>query len=154
MAAAADSKPLWNALTPVQQQALKPLEQNWNAISEGQKRKWLEVSKNFASMPVVDQATLHSRMIEWVALSPQQRSAARLNFGKTQELARELSAEEKKAKWEQYQALSPEEKQKLSTAGNARPAGAAAAIKPVQPEKLAPVAPVQRLPSGQPKNPP
>lgn len=148
------SKPLWTELTPAQQQALKPLEQNWGGISEGQKRKWLEISKNYASMAAPDRETLHSRMNEWVDLSPQQRSAARLNFGKTQELARELTAEEKKAKWEQYQALSPEEKQKLASTGTTRQSGAAAAIKPVEPQKLAPVAPVQRLPSGQPKNPP
>lgn len=137
----APSKPLWTELNPSQQQALKPLEQNWTTINEDQKRKWLELSKNFSALSADDSATVHSRMKEWVALSPQQRAAARLNFGKTQEIARELTADEKKAKWEQYQALSPEEKQRLATTGNARPAGAAAAIKPVEVQKLAPVAP-------------
>lgn len=141
------SKPLWTELSPSQQQALKPLEQNWTAINEEQKRKWLEISNNFSQLSPDDRATVHSRMNEWVALTPQQRAAARLNFGKTQELARELTAEEKKAKWEQYQALSPEEKQRLATTGNARPAGAAAAIKPVEIQKLAPVAPASRPPA-------
>lgn len=148
--ATAVSRPLWNELTPAQQQALKPLEPSWNAISEGQKQEWLELSKNYSALLESDRATLHSRMTEWMALTPQQRAAARLNFGKTQELARELTAQEKKAKWEQYQALSPEEKQKLGSAANARPAGAAAAIKPVEPQKLAPVAPAAgRPPPGQ-----
>ena len=141
------SKPLWTELSPSQQQALKPLEQNWTAIDEVQKRKWLEISNNFSVLSTDDRATVHSRMNEWVALTPQQRAAARLNFGKTQELARELTAEEKKAKWEQYQALSPEEKQRLATTGTAPPTGAAAAIKPVEIQKLAPVAPASRPPA-------
>lgn len=146
------SKPLWTELNPSQQQALKPLEQNWTTINEDQKRKWLELSKNFSALSVDDRAIMHSRMKEWVSLSPQQRAAARLNFGKTQELALELTADEKKAKWEQYQALSPEEKQRLATTGNARPAGAAAAIKPVEKQKLAPVAPtkIQTVPKSSP----
>ena len=73
-------------------------------------------------------------MTEWAALSPQQRSIARLNFGAT----RKLTAEDKKAKWEAYQALSPEEKKKLA-AGAAKPPATAAALKPVPAEKLATV---------------
>ena len=56
--------------------------------------------------------TLHSRMSDWVSLSPQQRNLARLNFNKLQSLPKE----DKKAKWEAYQALSQEEKRLLSAA--------------------------------------
>lgn len=84
---------------------------------------------------------MHSRMNEWVALSPQQRAEARLNFAKTKELSKQLTPEEKKAKWQTYQALSPEEKQKLAAKAAARPAGAATAVKPVAPQKLAAVPP-------------
>src|SRR3990167_8682327 len=109
------SGPSWAALTPLQQQALKPLAQSWNTtISAAQKRKWLEISKNYPSLSLEGQTTMHSRMNEWVSLSPQQRAQARLNFGKTKELSRELTPEEKKAKWQAYQALSAEEKQKLA----------------------------------------
>ena len=80
---------------------------------------------------------MHSRMNEWVAMSPQQRAAARLNFAKTKELSKELSPVEKKAKWESYQALSPEEKLKLAATASPRPTGAATAVKPVEPQKLA-----------------
>ena len=82
---------------------------------------------------------MHSRMNEWVALSPAQRTEARLNFAKTKELSKQLTPEEKKAKWEIYQALSPAEKQKLAAKATARPIGAAPAIKPVAPQKLATV---------------
>jgi len=106
-------------------------------MSEANKRKWLEISKNYSRLTPKDQATINSRMNEWVALSPQQRAQARLNFGKTKELSRQLTPEEKKAKWEAYQALSPEEKQKLAAVAPPKPKGAATAVKPVAPQKLA-----------------
>ena len=134
------SGPAWSQLTPLQQQALAPLASSWNtSMSEPQKRKWLEISKNYGTLTPQAQATLNSRMSEWVALSPQQRAQARLNFGKTLELSKQLTPEEKKAKWEAYQALSLEEKQKLAATASPKPNGAATAVKPVAPQKLATV---------------
>ena len=133
----APSGPAWKELTPEQQQALGPLASSWNTISEPQKRKWLEISRNYRTLTPENQAKLNSRMSEWVALSPQQRAQARLNFGKTKELSEQLTPEEKKAKWEAYQALSPEEKQKLAAKASPKPSGAAPALKPVAPQKLA-----------------
>ena len=133
------ARPAWSELTPGQRHALAPLASNWSTISEAQKRKWLEISKNYASLSPEGQATLNGRMNEWVLLSPQQRAQARLNFGKTKELSRQLSPEEKNAQWQAYQALSPEEKQKLAAKASPKPAGAATAVKPVAPQKLATV---------------
>jgi hypothetical protein len=139
---AATSRPAWVELTPMQQQSLKPLAGSWDTnISEPQKRKWLEISKNYPSLPPEGQAILHSRMNEWIALSAEQRAQARLNFAKTKELSKQLTPEEKKAKWQTYQALSPEEKQKLAEKASPKPAGAATAVKPVAPQKLAAVPP-------------
>ena len=134
------SSPDWSQLTPPQQQALAPLASTWNTgISEAQKRKWLEISKNYGGLPPQAQATLNSRMKEWVALSPQERAQARLNFGKINETTRQLTPEEKKAQWEAYQALTPDEKQRLAATASPKPAGAATAVKPVAPQKLATV---------------
>ena len=137
---AAPSGPSWGKLTPEQQQALLPLILDWNGLSEAQKHKWLEISKNYRALTPTQKAKLNSRMSEWVALSPQQRAQARLNFGKTKELSRQLTPEEKKAKWQAYQALSPEEKQKL-VAKSPKASGAAPAIKPVAVHKLAQITP-------------
>ena len=127
----------WSQLTPAQQQALAPLAPTWDTgMSESQKRKWLEISKNYNGLTPQAQATLNSRMREWAALSPQERAQARLNFGKINETARELTPEEKKAKWEAYQALTAEEKQRLAATASPKPAGAATATKPVAPQKL------------------
>lgn len=136
----AESKPTWQALTAAQQASLKPLAANWSGIGEGQKRKWLELSKNYPSLPAPEQAKLHSRMTEWASLSQQQRAQARLNFAET----KTLSPREKAANWQAYQALSPEDRQKLAATAAPKPAGAAAAVKPVAAQKLAAV-PVTRL---------
>ena len=131
------AKPTWAELNPMQQQSLKPLAATWGGISQAQKRKWLEVSKNYPNLSAADQAVMHSRMNEWVAMSPQQRAAARLNFAKTKELSDKLTPDEKKAKWQSYQALSPEEKAKLAAKAHPKPTGAATAVKPVESQKLA-----------------
>lgn len=138
--------PLWSQLTPSQQQALAPLSAKWDTVSEAQKRKWLALSRNFPRMSGAEQAKLHSRMSEWAALSPQQRTQARLNFGQTQQ----LSPDDKKAQWEAYQALPSEEKRKLA-AGAAKPPATAAAVKPIPPDKLAHVPKAKRASKAPPR---
>jgi hypothetical protein len=137
--AKSEAKPLWSELTPLQQQSLKPLAGNWLTIGEGQKRKWLAISQNYQSLPAAEKAKMHSRMAEWSSLSQQQRAQARLNFAQTQS----LSPSDKAANWQAYQALSAEEKNKLVAQAPVKPNTAAVAVKPVAPQKLAPV-PVTR----------
>lgn len=115
------AKPTWKELTPAQQQALQPLAQQWSRLSEEHKRKWLVISRDFQSLPPVERAKLHSRMSEWASLSARQREQARLNYTGV----KTLSAEEKAAQWQAYQALSPEEKRKLAAKAPASPAGVA-----------------------------
>jgi hypothetical protein len=129
----AETRPAWAELTVEQQQALRPLAPGWSTLSEPQKRKWIAMSRNYRTMAPAEQAKLHSRMNEWVALSPQQRTQARLNFAET----KGLSADDKKAKWEAYQALTPEEKRKLAAgATTSRTPPTAAAVRPVPPQKF------------------
>ena len=134
-------KPVWGELTQLQQHALRPLAATWPTISEAQKRKWLAISKNYPALPPDGQAKMHGRMNEWVNLSAQQRAEARLNFATTKELSKELTPDEKLAKWQTYQALTSEEKQKLAEKADGKPAGAALAVRPVSQQKLAPVQP-------------
>ena len=139
----AEAKPTWVELTPHQQAALAPLSATWRRLGEAHKRKWLALSENFHAMPATEQARLHSRMTEWAALSPQQRNAARLNFAE----ARRVAPEDKRAKWEAYQALPPEEKKRLAARAQAsKPAAPPTAIaaKPVPREKLAKIPPRPR----------
>ncbi len=141
--AQADAKSAtWSALGPVERQALAPLAGSWDSIPPSQQRKWREVSRNFGSLPASEQEKMQQRMRQWAALSPQERARARLNFGKTAEVARELTPAEKLAKWRAYQALPAEQRQKLADQAKARPQGAAPAAQPVPTQKLAVVPPI------------
>lgn len=128
-----NTKPDWKELTAAQKQALSPLSQLWPSMTEAHKRKWLALSQNFSQLPDADKNTLQGRMREWAALSAQQRAQARLNFAD----AKQLPQDERRSKWEAYQALSPEEKQKLAAQKPTAKVGAALAPKPVSAEKLA-----------------
>mgnify|MGYP003575567476 CR=1 FL=1 len=132
---AASAGTTWAELSPAQREVLAPLASHWAGIDEPRKRKWLAMAASFSRLPPEEQAKLHSRMTEWAALSPQQRTEARLNFAEAQQ----LSPDDKKAKWEAYQALSPEEKRKLARSAAPRTPIPAAAVRPVPSEKLATV---------------
>lgn len=132
---AAVSKPLWRDLSTRQQRALEPLALQWDSLTEPHKRKWLALSRNYAKLSPAEQEVLHSRMTEWATLSNQQRSQARLNFAEV----KQVPVDERKAKWEAYQALSDEEKRKLAERAGSRPPSAAAPVRPVPAQKFAPV---------------
>ena len=133
------SRPYWRELTAEQQQTLSPLATLWDTLPELQKRKWLVIYRNQAKLSAAERSVQHSRMTEWASLSRQQREQARFNFDEV----KQVPAAERKAKWEAYQALSDEEKRRLAESAAKRPKGAAGTIRPVAPQKLAPV-PVSR----------
>jgi len=127
-----DTSPRWTELSQAQQKALLPLQTLWPTLDANRKRKWLVIAQNFSDLSESSQLLAQERMREWAALSPLQRSQARLNFAQT----KQLSPDEKLAKWEAYQALNPEEKQKLPSSRIPSPKGAALAVKPMSPAKL------------------
>lgn len=131
-AAANDDITLWNELSPAEQRALRPLAASWAQLDEAQRRKWRALAKGFDHMPPAEQALLQARMTEWAALSPRQRSQARLNFAQT----KNLPVENKRAQWEAYQSLSPEERRRLAAKAPKLPKGAAPALEPVSSVKL------------------
>jgi hypothetical protein len=104
------TKPAWIDLTASQKIALLPLRDNWHFLGDTSKRKWIALSVNFQLLAVAEQVKLHARMNEWVALSQQQRTEARLNFTQS----KLVPQSHKSATWEAYQALSPEDKKRLA----------------------------------------
>ena len=123
----------WNTLTESQKAALAPLKHVWVRITPVKKQKWLDIAVGYHLLSAEGQATLHFRMTEWAALSTKQREQARLNFAQT----KKLTLDDKQTKWQAYQALSAEEKQKLASMSRASPpTGAAPALKPVAKDKL------------------
>lgn len=126
----------WKDLNAEQQDALAPLASRWSQIPEIGRQKWVRISRNFSQLTPEEKELVQSRMRAWSALSAQERSRARLNYAD----AKQLSQEEKKAKWEAYQALSEEDKHQLARQ-RSRPAAKspALAVRPVDSDKLAPL---------------
>jgi hypothetical protein len=116
----ANRGPAWASLTAPQKVALAPLQHDWQSIDELRKQKWIEVAARFPTMPADERARVQARMTEWARMTPADRASARLQFQE----ARRLPADERQAKWQAYQALSPEERSTL--AERARPAAKAA----------------------------
>ncbi len=122
----------WKQLKSHEKSALAPLAAQWGELTETQRSKWLTIAQQFDKLTAPEQQVMQARMREWVALSPVQRNQARLNFNTVQG----LSKDEKKTRWDEYQALSEEEKRKLS-AGVLTPAKTAApSRKPVASDRL------------------
>ncbi len=108
--AATERGTTWASLTPAQQQALAPLQNDWAKLEPNRRAKWLELSARFPSMPLEERHRVQARMAEWVRLTPAERTRARMQF---QEV-RQLPAEERQAKWQAYQALTEEERLQLA----------------------------------------
>jgi hypothetical protein len=124
---------------------LAPLAGSWEALSEGQKRKWLAIASTYPDLKQPEQEKLHGRMAEWAALSPKDRELARLNFAQSKAIPKT----DRTANWEAYQALSPDERKKLADVAKVKPVGAAVAVKPVAPEKLTAVPVTRRTPESE-----
>jgi hypothetical protein len=127
--AAAEAGPRWQDLSPSQRAALKPLERDWAGIDATRKQKWLEVANRYPSMPQAERDRISARMTEWVKFSPAERGQARLNF----QNARQITPQERQERWQAYQSLSPEERNKL--AERAAPVGGAVPKRANQPPR-------------------
>lgn len=142
--------PTWQSLTPAQRDLLAPLAGDWDKLGPNQRSKWLSATPRLAALPAPELARLHERMRDWAHLTPSERANARISF----QVAKQVDAEQRQAKWEAYQALPPEKRQELadkaaarrqaqtkSTGSNPKPMLAApkSNIVPAAPKLLAPV---------------
>jgi Protein of unknown function (DUF3106) len=100
----------WSSLSQSQKSALKPLESEWNQIEPTRKTKWLEIANKFPTMPAAEQARIQARMADWAQMTPKERGQARMNFKEAQQ----VPAQERKARWEAYKALPPEQQKQLA----------------------------------------
>jgi len=109
----------WTALSASQKAVLGPLESDWTVIDARRQQKWLELAARFPGLPVEEQQRIRARMSEWSRLSPAERASARLQFQET----RQLPSEQRQARWQEYQALPPEEKAALARQAKPAPKG-------------------------------
>lgn len=143
--------PGWASLSAQQRSVLGPLQRDWRTIDASRKAKWLEVAARFPSMPPEERQRVQERMAEWARMTPAERGRARLTFQESKQLTRE----QKQARWEAYQALPDEKRQALAeragpaadarkSAGGAPPVNAAGAAKTAEPARAgAPPPPVK-----------
>ncbi len=100
----------WQALTPAQREALTPLERDWPGIDAPRKQKWLALAARFKTLAPDERARISARMSEWAKLTPAERGQARMRFEET----RQLPATDRSARWQAYQALPVEQRQKFA----------------------------------------
>lgn len=132
----------WSGLTPKQQALLAPLERDWADISDAQRSKWLSATPTLATMSGEEIKRVHDRIRDWTLLSGSERVDARIGF----QVAKQLTAEQRQARWEAYQALPLAERQALADKAMARRQAQASARLPkvlaAQPQSnLVPAAP-------------
>jgi hypothetical protein len=106
----------WSGLTPKQQALLAPLERDWPEISDTQRSKWLSATPTLATMSGEEIKRVHDRIRDWTMLSGSERLNARIGF----QVTRQLTPEQRQARWEAYQALPAEERKALAEKAMAR----------------------------------
>jgi Protein of unknown function (DUF3106) len=102
--------PTWKELSSAEQNALQPLQAQWDGIEAQRKQKWRDVATRYPTMTPEQQARTSSRMVEWAGMTPAQRNAARLQF----EQVKQVPATERQARWDAYQSLPPEQRDALT----------------------------------------
>lgn len=121
---AAQARPKWDELTPVQQRILAPLQPAWESLGELHRRKWLQIAERYPKFSPAEQSRLQARMTEWIRMTPQQRRLARENY----QITRSLPAAKKAEAWDKYQHLPEEQKKKLAAAETPHHPGAVSAL--------------------------
>lgn len=105
-----DRPPTWASLGRAQQAALEPLHRDWATIDAEGKRKWIEVARHFPNLPAAERERIQTRMTEWARMTPTERGRARLQFQES----RQMSPEDRQARWEAYKAMPPDERRALA----------------------------------------
>ena len=124
---AAEDGVRWQDMKPAQQAVLKPLERDWSGIDAASKQKWLELAARFPRMSPDQQSRVQARMADWGRMTPQARGQARMNYQE----AKQLPVQDRQARWESYQALSPEQKRQLAARAAPAPAPATSKAAPL-----------------------
>lgn len=139
----------WRDLSPQQRETLAPLEHEWSTIDGPRKQKWLTLAGRFRSLSPDERTRISARMSDWARLTPAERGQARMRF----EEVRQVPAPDRNARWEAYQALPADARQKFA-ARAASAAGSSPAQRPSRPPRDTREAKVNVVPSATPVQPP
>ncbi|WP_157522389.1 DUF3106 domain-containing protein [Mitsuaria sp. 7] len=133
----------WASLSASQKEALAPLSKEWDQLDGARKGKWLEIAARYPTLPAEHQQRLRERMVEWTRMSPAERQRARIGYQHANELRVPEQETRLREKWDAYQALPPEKRQRLVERA-AEKASAAGRDAPPAPTRAK--APIQRTP--------
>lgn len=125
-------QPQWTELTTEQKTILAPLSDDWDAMEYYRQKKWLVLTRRFATMTPEEQRRIQGQMQDWGKLTPEERNLARENFKTTNKLPIEKK-QEFRQKWEEYSNLPDEEKERLKHQAAGKPVpkpGRAASMAP------------------------
>lgn len=70
----------WMSLTPIQQEALAPLAQQWDTLPEKLQKRLLGTTKAYPTLTPVQKERFQTRLTEWSKLTPEQRQRAREKY--------------------------------------------------------------------------
>ena len=106
------TQPAWAQLSADQKQVLAPLADEWDAMENLRRKKWLGIAERYAKQTPAEQVRVQERMREWARLSAEERKAARAKFKSVSNASPERK-EVLKQKWQEYSGLPDEEKARL-----------------------------------------
>jgi predicted DNA-binding transcriptional regulator YafY len=70
----------WAMLTPIQQEALAPVTQEWDSMPEKQQKRLLATTKRYPQFTANEKQRFLARLTEWSKLTPEQRDRAREKY--------------------------------------------------------------------------
>ena len=135
----------WASLSASQKEALAPLSKEWDQLDGARKGKWLEIAARYPTLPAEQQRRLRERMVEWTRMSPAERQRARIGYQHAGELRAPEQESKLREKWDAYQALPAEKRQRLAERA-AEKASAAGRDVPASAVSHRAKAPIQRAP--------
>lgn len=80
LASAAESYKQWMELTPMQQEALKPLAAQWDSLPIKLRTNLLNTTNHYPKLTLDQKRRFQSRLERWSKLTPEQREHARNKF--------------------------------------------------------------------------
>lgn len=120
-------QPNWDQLTPEQRSVLKPLANDWPAMENYRRKKWIGIAQRYSAMSVEEKLRVDQRMKDWANLTPEQRRQARANYKSLKQVPTDHKQDIKR-KWEEYSQLPIEQREQLKAEAARKPS-----VKPLAP---------------------
>ena len=90
------AKQPWSTLTPLQKEALAPVDKQWDTMPEKQQKRLLATTKSYPQLSPELKQRFHTRLMEWSKLTPEQRNLAREKFKAFSKIPPDKQAEVKR----------------------------------------------------------